>query len=561
MMRVAPAGPTRRRSLRLLGACLALVTALSGHARSASAHAVVLGTVPVDGAVVVRAPEAITIRFNEPVGLIAAQILDADGEAVPRDGAREVEDGQLRIPLPPNLAAGSYIASYRVMSIDGHPVGGSIVFSVGNVSERFLPSPAAAAAADTGWTLAMVMARALLNAGILGGAGALVFLILLAPLGPGLARITKGIALIFSVAGGIAAILSIGVHGGLVLGGPATSLLDAGTWRAGLASAFGVTALVAGAGLAVIAVAVRPSAPAALRPVACTGAVAALVSFALSGHVVTAGPRWLTVPLLVAHAAAAAFWTGALVPLLIAVRRLGKAAAPAVERFSRLALAAVAILILAGLGIAILQVGTLGAIIGTSYGLILVAKLVMVAGLVLLAALNKIRLTPALCRGSPDAALALGRTIRAEIALVTAILVATAALGTTPPPRAIIAGPESHAGHGQEGGADPGLAISILSAGRSAEIVLDASRSGASGAEIMVRDPTGAVIEASEVVLISANRTAGVEPIRRAALRTDSGAWHVDGLLLVPAGEWSVRLDVLVSDFDKATFETTFHLQ
>jgi copper transport protein len=558
MMRMAPAGPTRRRFLRQLGAWLALAAALFGHAGPASAHAVVLETVPADGAVVAHPPEAIAIRFNEPVGLIAAQVLDADGDPVPPDGAPQVEGGQLRIPLPPDLAPGSYIASYRVASIDGHPVGGSVVFSVDRASEHFRPPPAEAE--GVGWTAATVMARTLLNAGILGGAGGLLFLVLVAPLGPGLDGIARRSALIFSTAGGIAAILSIGIHGGLLLGGPASSLLDPGAWRAGFASSFGATALVAGAGLSAIAAALRPSGPAALRPLACAGAIAALVSFALSGHVVTAGPRWLTVPLLVAHVAAAAFWAGALVPLLLGLRRLGKAAAPAVERFSHIALAAVAVLLLAGLVIAILQVGSVGALARTSYGLILVAKLAMVAGLVALAAVNKIRLTPALRHGAPGAAPALGHTIGAEIALVAAILVATAALGTMPPPRAIVAGSGSHAGHGQAS-LDAGLAITVLSAGRSAEIVLDSARSGVNRAEIAVRDPAGAAIEASEVTFIAANRAAGVEPIRRAATRTDSGAWHVDDLLLVPAGEWSVRLDVLVSDFEKVAFETSFRLQ
>jgi copper transport protein len=110
-------------------------------------------------------------------------------------------------------------------------------------------------------------------------------------------------------------------------------------------------------------------------------------------------------------------------------------------------------------------------------------------------------------------------------------------------------------------GLDAGLAIIILSAGRSAEIVLDSSRSGVNCAQITVRDPTGATIDADGVTFIAPNRTAGVEPIRRAAMTKDSGAWYVDDLLLVPAGEWSVRLDVLVSDFEKVAFETSFHFE
>ena len=43
--------------------------------------------------------------------------------------------------------------------------------------------------------------------------------------------------------------------------------------------------------------------------------------------------------------------------------------------------------------------------------------------------------------------MALRRTIAAEIGLALSILVATAALATTPPPRVLDGGAERHAGH------------------------------------------------------------------------------------------------------------------
>jgi copper transport protein len=81
--------------------------------------------------------------------------------------------------LPPSLAEGSYVTSYRTISADSHPVGGSIVFSVGAVSES-MRAPMAAAG-DSGWTAAMVIVRAILYAGILGGAGGVLFLLLVRP--------------------------------------------------------------------------------------------------------------------------------------------------------------------------------------------------------------------------------------------------------------------------------------------------------------------------------------------------------------------------------------------
>ena len=555
---------------------LALVAALLVLAGIAHGHAVVLETVPADGAVLQRAPGEVVVRFNEPVGLLTVQVLNADGEAVTPASAGRVDDRDLRIALPPRLPEGSYVASYRVVSIDSHPVGGSVVFSVGQVSSRFTPPPAEPE--DGGWMLAMLAVRLALYAGILGGAGGVVFLRLFRP-ADGAGRATERIAAALAAAGSLAALLAIGIHGGRLLGGPAGSLADASTWGTGLTSSFGATAVAATVGLALVAAGlwrhrpppVRPLAhvgaglwldwPAILRRLPLLGAVIALASFALSGHAVTAGPRWLTVPVLLTHTTAVAYWAGALLPLLYALRVLDKAAAPIVERFSRIAVGAVAALVIAGLIIAVLQVRSFGGLVGTTYGLVLLAKIGLVAGLIALAAANKLRLTPALVRREPGAARALGRIVAAEIALVIAILLATAALGTTPPPRALAGGAESHAAHLQQPERDLGLATTIVSGGRSAEIVLDSELSGINSAEIIVRDGPGWPIEAQEVTLIAANPAAGVEPIRRAADRTQSGAWRVENLLLVPAGRWTLRLDVLVSDFEKAILDTEVELR
>src|SRR5690606_36205139 len=124
-------------------------------------------------------------------------------------------------------------------------------------------------------------------------------------------------------------------------------------------------------------------------------------------------------------------------PLHRAVTRLGREAAPIVRRFSRIAVGAVALLVAAGLIMVVLQVGSMSGLVGTTYGLILLAKLALVAALLALAAINKLRLTPSLALGEPGAVMALRRTIAAEVGLALAILVATAALGTTPPPRVL----------------------------------------------------------------------------------------------------------------------------
>ena len=144
------------------------------------------------------------------------------------------------------------MASYRVVSIDGHPVSGSIVFSVGEVSSR--PLAPGVSQDDWGWRLAMVAVRVMLDVGILGGAGGVLFLFLVVPAETAFrssARIAKRLAFV----GCCAAVLAIGVQGGLLVDGPLRSLANLATWRTGLLSSFGRTAVASLVGLGMIVVA------------------------------------------------------------------------------------------------------------------------------------------------------------------------------------------------------------------------------------------------------------------------------------------------------------------
>ena len=165
---------------------------------------------------------------------------------------------------------------------------------------------------------------------------------------------------------------------------------------------------------------------------ASVGAVLIAVSYSFVGHSL-GDPRWVLASLLVIHLLAAAYWVGALVPLRRAARSPYSAAL--LHRFGMIASGTVALLLAVGASFAWLLSGSLAALLGTAYGWTLLAKVALVAGLLGLAALNKLRLVPALERGDANAARALRRSIAWEIALVAVILLATAALTTvtTPP--------------------------------------------------------------------------------------------------------------------------------
>ncbi|MEJ6389796.1 copper resistance D family protein [Gymnodinialimonas ulvae] len=162
------------------------------------------------------------------------------------------------------------------------------------------------------------------------------------------------------------------------------------------------------------------------------GALLVAVSYTLVGHSL-GDPRWLLAGLVGVHLLAGAFWIGALAPLHRAAGLTSGAAL--LHRFGRIASGTVAILVLAGLTFAWLMVGSVAGLFGTAYGWTLIAKLVVVTGLLGLAAKNKLRLVPALASGEPSASSRLRRSIRMEIIAVALILLATATLTsiTTPP--------------------------------------------------------------------------------------------------------------------------------
>lgn len=167
---------------------------------------------------------------------------------------------------------------------------------------------------------------------------------------------------------------------------------------------------------------------------ALTGACIASASFALRGHALSE-PQMILGALITLHILALAFWVGAFAPLARAARRDPPARAGALaHEFGRRALWAVCLVVLTGA----ITLGLLGAAkpsaLSSPYGQMFAVKLVLFVGVLALAAVNKLTLTPALRASNTDAGARLRRSIRVEAGLVAGILVATAALTTLSAP-------------------------------------------------------------------------------------------------------------------------------
>lgn len=121
--------------LRALGATALLVLVSTG---PASAHAGLVGTDPSDGASLTAMPTSVSLTFNENIGNPAYVAVTApDGTQLDVTDTQAV-DAEVRARVADPGQRGTYTMAYRVVSADGHPVGGTVTFDVtqGKVVEQ-----------------------------------------------------------------------------------------------------------------------------------------------------------------------------------------------------------------------------------------------------------------------------------------------------------------------------------------------------------------------------------------------------------------------------------------
>ena len=494
----------------------------------AFAHASLVRSEPADGVTLAQTPKALKLTFNEPVSVLTMRIVSPGGEVVAV--AANAENKVVTI-TPPQLRQGSHVLSWRVVSADGHPVGGALLFSVGAASE-----PGAAPSSNTGARSALWATKLLVYVAMVVGIGGAFFLTWIETWIEARARRAPVVAALLAI-GLIATPLSVGLQGLDALDLPISKLTQAEVWRTGWETAYGLTALTAEAammaGLLALAAPIRLA-----RALTLLGLLGIGLALSLSGHAGTVAPRALTRSAVLLHTVCVALWVGAFVPLVMAIRA-GEGAALA--RFSRLIPLALAVLIATGSLLMVVQLDRIDALWTTSYGLVLTGKLAAVAALVGLAAANRYALVPRFA-AARDAAAArpLLASIRIELALALVILALVASWRFTSPPRALAAseGTFLHI-HGERG---------------MAEIDIQPER-GRAKTSIKLMDLELHPLAAQELMLVLANAAAGIEPMRRAGVHLDGPFWRIDDLRVPVAGRWQVRVEILVSDFEKIVVE------
>jgi len=257
-------------------------------------------------------------------------------------------------------------------------------------------------------------------------AGAALFVALFAPrLHDCTARITR-----IGTLAAVAAIVVLCAHYSLEaarLAGDFGGVLDASLQGLVLKSSTSEALALRLAGMGLVVLSLRvPTARG--RAIGVIGALLAAIAFTLTGHTSVSAERAILAPALLAHILIGMFWFGSLVPLWLASARETQArAADVIEAFSRTAIWLVPLLLVAGLlMMAILVPGW--STFGQPYGELLIVKLILFAGLMVLAAANKRRFGPGIAQGVPAAAPRFRATVATEAVLICVVLAVTACL-------------------------------------------------------------------------------------------------------------------------------------
>ena len=531
---------------------LALVLA-SFAATPAFAHASLVSSEPADDTVLAAAPKQFVLTFNEAVTPLALRLTGPSGAALPLADAA-VRDTSLVIQAPEpdgsdRPGQGTYVLSFRVVSGDGHPVGGTVVFSVGKPSSERprleQTSPSA--------LIAIWIARVSMLAGFGIGIGGAFFLTWMLPDilpdRPAPRRAATAAAAMTAV-GAAMSVLAVGLQGIDSLAEPLSALWQPSVWRAGFETSFGASAIIATLAFALAWLALRDADAGRRRALSAAALAGVGVALAASGHASTARP-FLTAPAVFLHGTGIAFWVGSLLPLYYLVGdKNRRAAGLALARFGKIIPFALVALTASGVLLAAVQIDHVSALWTTAYGEVFSLKCLALAGLFGLAAFNRFVLTPAFARGASAAGTRLARTIGFETVLVVAILAVVGLWRFTPPPRALATPAEAP------------LFAHIHTEQVMASVTIAPGHAGPVRTTIVLQNPQDdQLLAAQEVTFILSNPAAGIEPIERRAVRADDGTWHVDGLTIPVAGRWQIEVAVLISDFDKALLDTSVEIK
>lgn len=568
-------------------------------APSAFAHATLSSADPADGDRLDSPPERVALVFSEPVGLSNGylRVTDENGSRV--DDAHPGAEGmRVSVGLRADVADGSYLISYRLISADSHPIAGALAFVVGDGPLAAATDAAQASAADPVIGVLFSVVRWLSYAGLALLVGPLV----IAGLCWSGASRAPIVGRLFLIGAGVsigAALLSLIVQALYASGAPLTQLLSIDVPGI-LGTTYGIAvlarvALVVGLALLVTRmVFARPLDPAespghtaTQRDMWMSGPllIGIALTYSLAGHPIASPVPVLSVLSDVIHVLAMSAWLGGLLVLGVGLlpRRDAGVLAEVLPRFSTLALVSIVALLISGTVQAVLEISPLAALWSTTYGLLVTLKVIGFAVIVYLGNLARtwvrVRYTgspsgsgtqrtghavddgvrggpaPDVQDDSPAGSLALAgrrrvdapraslkglrRSLLFEVGVAAVVLALAALLVATVPARTAYA--------------EPYTGRLALPDGGSVELTLEPAKAGPNLIHIYLVDEVGQPLEVQEVSGTAELPAREIGPLDIPLQPTGPGHYTATDFSLPVAGLWELTLTLRLGEFDAAS--------
>jgi len=577
------------------------VVGVLGSAPAAWAHAQLLGTSPLSGSTVPVQPKEVIFEFNQDVGgtLGAVRVYDAQGNEVDDLNVSHPDGNEhwMGVGLKPGLPDGTYTGTYRVISADTHIVYGGVVFNIGHAGAAPKFTVAGLIGRNKSGKVTEVafgVVRGLSYLTLALTVGGLVFLFFVWT--PALTMVAGSeqrwslasrafasrLGRLFAVAivlGVIVSVLGVLLQGASAAGVSLWASLKGSIIENTLDSRFGevwglraIDWILLGA-LLLAARAMRRNAirtltgqspqsdtlmltarpPRVILALLGIGGAYLAITPALAGHASIESPTGVFFPSDVLHVGAGSVWVGGIACLLIALpgatRQLegserSRLLLAALARFSPIALGSVVVIAATGVIQAYIDVRSLYGLFHTTYGALIIVKVLLLASLIGLGFVNRERVIPALQRllgdgQTPGGIGALARrTMRGEFALMLVVFGVTATLISYAPPINAASGPFS---------------TNTTIGPAELEMTVEPAKVGLNTTHLyLINAKTGSQFTATKELTATAKLPSkGIGPLVLKPIVAGPGHYVLNSAVLSPGGTWEVEIIDRISEFEQ----------
>lgn len=533
---------TARRSASLLVLFgLAFLALLAAPATPAAAHAGVVGASPAQNSVINVAPVQVVVTFSESVTPVTGKV-----HVIAPDGSRadtgeiRTQGAQLIIPLKPDGPKGTYLVSYRVISADSHPVGGAYTYSLGAPTAAPRDTEVSVVANPVVIS-AFPVVRWFGYAGLVLLVGAVLVLTLLWP-----QRLDRTVPIkVVWIGAGVLAVATLAelyLQIPYTAGGGVFQIRGADVKEV-LSSQYGAAHLIRLGVLAAALVLLRPIVKGkgwgADRVLLAVLGVVGVATWSVSGHPSASKVPMVTVAADLLHISAMSVWLGGLLMLIAFLLPRANAAelGAIVPVWSRWAWYAVIVLALTGMAQAIVLVGTVDALVTSTYGWLLLVKVALVLGILGIANLSRRQVAPIVEKvdGSPNRlrAFVVGEAAVAVVVLgLTSVLVQTTPASTA---SQTLPATQTAVMHGR---------LFTLS------IDIEPASVGENQIHMYANTVDGQEATIVEWHVSASNPDQGIEAIDAQVLPL-SASHAISSIGLPSAGTWTFRFDLRISEKDE----------